>query len=402
MNEAKIFELDARAMETVRAFRKKRFAYETLKACEGRPFILLVGPRGSGKSVLFRQLRTALPDSLYISADTMDSADKLVTIVKTMFDRHSIKTFFIDEIRHFHNFDADLKELHDFLPVRIFCTSSVAASLDHASYDLSRRVRPIRMGQCSFREYLHLALNLDLPPIGLNELIGGNVAREYLAAAVHFPMYLQGAGYPFTFEPGTVLAQFEGIKEKIRLSDIPAADPGLSMRDLADIGKMLAFIGKSPIEGINYNSLSQNLGITKYMAERYVDILERSFLIRMVFPVGTNVLREPKIFLELPYRLLYLDYDVCIGALREDFFALCMEQHGLSFSYAKSMRGEKIPDFFLEIDGKRIILEVGGKGKGRSQFKGLDYDRKAVLYHSETVLDSSPERIPLFLLGFAP
>jgi predicted AAA+ superfamily ATPase len=71
------------------------------------------------------------------------------------------------------------------------------------------------------------------------------------------------------------------------------------MRDLDMIGKLLAFIGRSPIEGINYSSISQNLGITKYMAERFVALLERSFLLRRVLPAGTNVLREPKIFLEI-------------------------------------------------------------------------------------------------------
>lgn len=402
MNEAKLFELDARAIDSIHAFPKKRFIYETLAASEGRPFALLLGPRGSGKSVLFRQLRSIVENSLYLSADTMESGDRLADIVKSMFDRHGITTFFIDEIHYFRDFDADLKELYDFLPVRIYCTSSVAASLESAARDLSRRVHPILMGQCSFREYLSLALGIELPPLTLKELFNGAIAREYLASAVHFSLYLRGAGYPFTFEPGAGLAQFEGIREKIRLSDIPAADPDLSMRDLDTIGKLMAFIGRSPIEGINYSSISQNLGITKYMAERFVALLERSFLLRRVLPAGTNVLREPKIFLELPYRLLYLDYEACIGALREDYFALCMEQHKMDFSYAKSTRGEKVPDFFLEIDGKRTVLEVGGKGKGRSQFKGLSYDRKVVLYHSEIELDSTPERIPLFLLGFAP
>jgi len=201
-----------------------------------------------------------IENSLYLSADTMGSGDRLADIVKSMFDRHGITTFFIDEVHYFRDFDADLKELYDFLPVRIYCTSSVAASLESAARDLSRRVQPILMGQCSFREYLSLALDIELPPLTLKELFSGAIAREYLASAVHFPQYLRGAGYPFTFEPGAGLAQFEGI---------------------------------------NYSSISQNLGITKYMAERFVALLERSFLLRRVLPAGTNVLREPKIFLEI-------------------------------------------------------------------------------------------------------
>jgi predicted AAA+ superfamily ATPase len=44
---------------------------------------------------------------------------------------------------------------------------------------------------------------------------------------------------------------------------------------------------------VSYSSLYANVGITKYKAQRYVDILERSFLLRRAFPAGTNVLREP-------------------------------------------------------------------------------------------------------------
>ena len=60
--------------------------------------------------------------------------------------------------------------------------------------------------------------------------------------------------------------------------------------------------GRAPIDGINYTSLSRNLGITRFKAERYVRALERAFLLRQAFPAGANVLREPKVFMEPPYR----------------------------------------------------------------------------------------------------
>jgi hypothetical protein len=44
-----------------------------------------------------------------------------------------------------------------------------------------------------------------------------------------------------------------------------------------------------------------------------------------------------------------------------------------------------------------LAVEVGGRGKGREQFKGVTVDRKLVFAHSDV-----PEgnRLPLFLLGF--
>ena len=108
---------------------------------------------------------------------------------------------------------------------------------------------------------------------------------------------------------------------------------------MANIEQTLTFIGRAPIDGINYTSLSRNLGITKFKAERYVRALERAFLLRQAFPAGANVLREPKVFMEPPYRLLYRSYEDCIGALRENFFALAMAQHRTPFRYTRSRAG---------------------------------------------------------------
>jgi len=44
-----------------------------------------------------------------------------------------------------------------------------------------------------------------------------------------------------------------------------------------------------------------------------------------------------------------------------------------------------------------IVLEVGGKGKGRSQFKGIKVNRKLIFSHGNVVDDL---RRPLFLLGY--
>jgi hypothetical protein len=101
-----------------------------------------------------------------------------------------------------------------------------------------------------------------------------------------------------------------------------------------------------------------------------------------------------------PYRLLYSPFEECIGEIREDYFALAMRQHGGSFSYAKTTRGSKTPDFVLEHDGKTFVLEVGGKGKGRSQFKGLDYDTKIVLSHGGKFARKRDGVCPCIASGF--
>lgn len=68
---------------------------------------------------------------------------------------------------------------------------------------------------------------------------------------------------------------------------------------------------------------------------------------------------------------------------------LALRQHGVSFKYAKSSRSAKTPDFVLQTPRGTVVLEVGGKGKGRTRFKDLAYDRKVVAYHG-----TSRRRLP--------
>ncbi|MCF7929368.1 MAG: AAA family ATPase, partial [Spirochaetales bacterium] len=397
----------------VSAYTNRRYAFQRLANEPGRPFIALIGPRGVGKTVLLRQVRALYSDAIYISADTLDGDTSIKEVIFYLYESMGINRFFIDEIHFIPEYAGALKELYDFHAVNIWFTSSVALSLYTSGWDLSRRVRILRLEPFSLREYLAFRYDIDLEALPLKTVFEDTIPASYLRLFSYFKEYVKGGLYPFLLEAGSDFEQFTSIKEKIIHDDIPNFDRSMNIEDVSNIEKVFSFIGKSPIDGMNYSSVANNTGITKYKAEKYLGLLEQSFLLSIAFPKGTNVLKEPKIFMELPYRLLFRAYDECVEELREDFFALAMKQHKTNFSYLKTNRGQKTPDFLLDgkgIDGsnRSFVLEVGGKGKGRSRFKGVSYERKIVVFHqrgkmpvSTTTPGYSPgERVPLHTLGF--
>jgi len=121
-------------------------------------------------------------------------------------------------------------------------------------------------------------------------------------------------------------------------------------------------------------------------------LLEKTFILNRVFPKGTNVLKEPKILFSIPYRLLYKNFDECLGSLKEDFFVDVLRFSNREFYYLKTTTGKKTPDYIVD----DIIIEIGGKGKGISQFKGFRGKKNAILVHPGE-LDHM--RRPLFMLG---
>lgn len=398
-----LFELDALAVDSLSGVRLRRFAWDTLANTSGRPFVALFGPRGAGKTVLLRQLRAHLPNTLYVSADSLEGTAELFDLTSRLHRDYGIENLCIDEIHFIPNYAEQLKRIYDFLPVRVWFTSSVALSLTTTGWDLSRRVVRITLLPFTYREYLRFTEGTSVAPLGLRECLTGSVPSDYLRLRGRFRAYMEGGLYPFVLESGPQFQLFEHVLEKVITSDIPGFDPQLTQADIEGLRKTVRFIGRSAVDGINYSSVSRHVGVTKYKAEKYLEYLERSFIVRRIFPAGARVVKEPKVLLQLPYRLLYQGYDEAIGALREEFTAFAVEQHGVSLRYAKSTRGAKTPDYLIEIDGTPIVIEVGGPGKGRSQFKDVEYERKVIVHDGEPAPSGSSgvRRVPLHALGFA-
>jgi len=93
-------------------------------------------------------------------------------------------------------------------------------------------------------------------------------------------------------------------------------------------------------------------------------------------------------------RLLYRPLNEAMGGLREDFFVETFKALGKEIFYLKSTLGKKTPDFLIR-DSEDIVLEVGGKGKEESQFKGVGVKKKLFLRMGMIQAD----RRPLFLAG---
>ncbi|MBW2330493.1 MAG: ATP-binding protein [Deltaproteobacteria bacterium] len=395
MNIAEIVELNERAKEDGKNFPGTRQLFSRIQSEVGRHFIGIVGPRGVGKTVMLKQLALAQPNSFYLSADAAPGADIFQT-ARTLSELYKVSILLIDEIHFCKTYAKDLKKIYDFLKLRVVFTSSVSLSLFDSAYDLSRRIVLRHLYPFSFREYLLFTKDIEIPELTLNDIIEGRWTADHMRYNYLFDEYLRGGLFPFSLEEPDCMPLLRNICSKVIRRDIPMVS-NLRFDDIERIESTLEFIGKSGIDGINFSSISKNVGITKYKAALYVKLLAQAFILNPVYPKGTNVLKEPKVLMFLPFRLLYRDWSECVGAIREDFFAEMTSMKGYRFHYLKTKRGAKTPDFLIEQEDETMIVEIGGKGKGREQFKGIKIEKKLILSHSPEVRGNKK---PLSLLGF--
>ena len=250
MDESDLLTLDRLAVETVDTIDRKRFAWDALASAEGRPFVGLVGPRGSGKTVLLRQLRREREDSLYISADTLEGNSDLFTLVRRLNEGYGIGRFFVDEIHAMNDYPRHLKQIYDFLPVRLWFTSSVSLSITAAGWDLSRRVKRHTLMPFSYREFLWFAGEPKSDRLSLEACLIKPIPSSYLRLRGRFERYLHGGLHPFMLEPGSAIDLFSNVVEKVITQDIPRFDRQLTVQDIDKLQKTLEFIGRSPVDGI--------------------------------------------------------------------------------------------------------------------------------------------------------
>ncbi len=393
MEISKLVELDRLSKESAKQFKRSRRLFAELLSDKGKHFVGIVGPRGVGKTTTLKQLALKLENSFYISMESFEG--KMFETLKDLKEKLGIRVFLLDEVHAYANFDKEIQSVYELLDLKVFFTSSTALSMGKYKNDMSRRLILKPLYPFSLREYIEFKTDAVIEPLSLEDFMGKKLPVSLLRYGEYFYDYIKGGLMPFALDEPDIIPLLDNILNAILYKDIPRVNRNITMEELNTISKLVKFAALSAVDGINYSSISKNLGITKYKAEQYVLLLEQSFVIQVIFPTGTNVLKEPKVLLSLPYRLLFNGFDLALGGLREDFFAQCCKIFGKKINYLKSTTGKKTPDYILtDMD---TVFEIGGKGKGRSQFKGVKTGRKIIL--ADSYAFNTTEKKPLFSLG---
>lgn len=328
--------------------------------------VCLLGPRGVGKTTLVLQrIKEKLPrrETLYVVAEDLYFSTHTLVDLADDFAMTGGKYLFIDEIHKYKGWARELKLIYDYhAELHVFFTGSSVLDIVQGISDLSRRVLSYRMQGLSYREYLKLFHQTELPVYSFNEILEHKVVLPNgFLPMQHFGDYLKRGYYPFrdrNFEQ--YIAQIVNATIEV---DIPQyAD--LTVSVTRKLKRLLAIIAESAPFKPNFTQIGGQLEVSRNKVADLCAWIERAGLISQLRDSTGGIQglgKVDKIYLDNPALIYALgDKNVEVGTVRETFFFNQMSQkHDVTSS--------PVSDFI--VNGK--TFEVGGKKKGQKQIKNI-------------------------------
>lgn len=376
-------------------------------------FSIVVGQRGVGKTTAIIQHILASYNkqiftnkALYIQADHFLIGSRSLYEIAEQFYNLGGEMICFDEIHKYPTWSTELKSIYDTFPkLKIIASGSSALEIYKGSRDLSRRAVVYRMVGMSFREFIELALGINLKRAGLEEITKNHqrIAHEIIKSVEKkdrkilalFKDYLEHGYYPYFKEFKNKELYYITLEQNIHTtleSDLIAIYPSLSGNSIKKIKKLLSIIAGSVPFTPDLKRLKTMLDIgDERTLKNYLKYLEDAGIILTVSRSGRGLreLEKPeKIYLNNP-NLTYAisgNAPANIGTIRETFF--------LSMTSATHKVSTPNKGDFL-VDG-RYIFEVGGKNKGFTQIRELKDSFLAV----DGIELGVGNKIPLWVFGF--
>ena len=366
---------------------------------------IITGQKGIGKTTTIAQYIQLHKDkkSLYISMDSFIVGELSMYEIAEQFEQEGGELLCFDEIHKYTNWSQELKSIYDsFENLQIIASGSSTLEINKGSHDLSRRAHILTMHGMSFKEFLELELDIELPKLKLEDILSNHAdiafdviskLKEYDKRIIPtFKRYLKVGYYPYFLDVNDDDVFFDILEQNINISissDLLFVYPSLDGNSIKKLKMLLKIIMQSVpfVPMIEKLKTTLEIGDGRTLKEYFIK-LEDAGIIKLLMKASSKGLKQlekpEKIYLDNTNLLNIANLD--IGTARETFFLNALSQnHNVTYP----IKG----DFLVD---NKFLFEVGGRNKGFSQIK----DIKNSFIAFDDVEIGYGNKIPLWLFGF--
>ena len=251
---------------------------QVIKSLSPAKVVGVFGPRRSGKTVLLSSIKEEIVKKnpvLVVHGENLDVIDALssqrVSTLKRFVGKN--KYLFIDEAQKISNIGVNLKLIVDTLPdVSVLVTGS-------SSFDLRNKIGEPLVGRSKYF-YLY---PFALIEVGADDLLKQKGLLE--------EQLIYGF-YPQVYTADTISQkreQLESIRDGYLLKDILELD---NLKDSLFIFNLLRQIAFQIGQDVSYSELASNLNVNKKTVMRYLELLEKSYVIFSLQGFSRNLRKE--------------------------------------------------------------------------------------------------------------
>ncbi len=259
--------------------------------------LLVLGARQVGKTTLLKSLKRGLKNVLYLNCDIYEEKEAINTTSKVVLSQllKNVSYLFLDEVQYLDNPGLTLKIIHDhFKNIKVIATGS-------SSFDIKNKLTDALTGRY---------INFTLYPLSLSEILSpanpsNKVILKKQADALLDQILLYGL-YPEVYTLKKVSEKIQllsNIVESYLFKDILSFQKVKHPQILKNLAKALAYqIGSQ----INENELASRLRIDHKTVAKYLDLLEKTFVIKRIYPFSQNPRRE----IGRRYKIYFIDLGI--------------------------------------------------------------------------------------------
>jgi predicted AAA+ superfamily ATPase len=243
------------------------------------PVVAIVGPRQCGKTTLARRVLGGLESTVFLDLERPSDAARLQD-PEAFFALHAGETVCLDEVQRFPELFPVLRAIVDSSP-----RHGQVLVLGSASPDLLRQSSETLAGRISFVEltpFLVPELLSADPPGGVDRLwLRGGFPRSVLA----------------TSDASSATWREDFVRTFLE-RDVPQLRARVPVPRLASFWRMCAHEHGNLLNGAR---LGASLGVSAHTIRAYLELLEATFMLRLLPPLEANLtkrlVKSPKVFL---------------------------------------------------------------------------------------------------------
>lgn len=326
-------------------FKRKKYLDKIYSYLKTEKLIILYWARQVWKTTLLKTLisdKKIKEQKIYINFDDLyekkfSSKDEFLKFLEfnysVNFEKKGI--LFLDEIQSVENIEQILKSLYDDenIKLRIIATWSWLWQIKKIWSTLVWRIKQIFIYPFSFFEFLELKwVNINFLNVEKYESFMFDKIKIYLEE------YYLFWWYPAVVLENTKEKKIEKLSEIIEIYLRKDIQFFLGWSELISFKKMFAYLANNIWSAINISRLSSFLWVSRDKTEKYLDILEKSFLLHKVQAFFSNSKKEYSKQYEF-----YLSDLWMINFFRNNFNFIEFDWNLVeNFSYLEILKNKKI------------------------------------------------------------